>query len=216
MRTAEDFYVSLGFPRLPESFLAKIRPLPGRPPIAPQEEQPRLGLAYRRRDRRALAHERRAQPAVVRHRPPRAGPHLLLPFLRRPEVPFLLRAGANRAFHEAVGELARLASEQMPYLRKLGLVRQGQEPDASAGSCSRRLDSIVFLPFAAGTMTHFEHDLYEATCRSPMASALVAVRGHAIRACRRRQARGEDSATLAPRPTSTTIPPNTTTMPSRP
>ena len=39
----------------------------------------------------------------------------------RPEVPYLLRAGANRAFHEAVGELASLASEQRPYLRKLGM-----------------------------------------------------------------------------------------------
>jgi peptidyl-dipeptidase A len=79
----------------------------------------------------------------------------------RPEVPFLLRAGANRAFHEAVGELARLASEQMPYLRKLGLVRQGQEPDAAGWLLQTALDSVVFLPFAAGTMTHFEHDLYE-------------------------------------------------------
>ena len=34
----------------------------------------------------------------------------------RPEVPFLLREGANRAFHEAVGDLAKLASQQTPYL----------------------------------------------------------------------------------------------------
>jgi peptidyl-dipeptidase A len=49
----------------------------------------------------------------------------------------------------------------MPYLRKLGVVRQGQEPDASGWLLQTALDSIVFLPFAAGTMTHFEHDLYE-------------------------------------------------------
>ena len=38
----------------------------------------------------------------------------------RPEVPFLLREGANRAFHEAIGELAKLASQQPPYLVKVG------------------------------------------------------------------------------------------------
>jgi peptidyl-dipeptidase A len=79
----------------------------------------------------------------------------------RPEVPYLLRAGANRAFHEAVGELVRLASEQIPYLRKLGIVRPGQEPTAGDALLESALDSIVFLPFAAGTMTHFERDLYE-------------------------------------------------------
>jgi peptidyl-dipeptidase A len=78
-----------------------------------------------------------------------------------PEVPYLLRAGANRAFHEAVGELARLASQQPAYLRKLGLIRAGEEPDTSAALLQSALQSIVFLPFAAGTMTHFEHDLYE-------------------------------------------------------
>jgi peptidyl-dipeptidase A len=76
-------------------------------------------------------------------------------------VPYLLRVGANRAFHEAVGELARLASEQIPYLNKLGLIRTGQEPEASAALLQSALGSIVFLPFAAGTMTHFEYDLYE-------------------------------------------------------
>ena len=29
---------------------------------------------------------------------------------------FLLREGANRAFHEAIGELASLAGQQPPYL----------------------------------------------------------------------------------------------------
>ena len=96
----------------------------------------------------------------------------------RPEVPFLLRTGANRAFHEAVGELARLASQQPPYLKRLGLAaRAARSPTPTSWLLSSALDSIVFLPFAAGTMTHFEHDLYEAELpASRVADALVAIR----------------------------------------
>ena len=95
----------------------------------------------------------------------------------RPEVPYLLRAGANRAFHEAIGELARLASQQPPYLRRIGLVRAGQEPDPAGWLLSSAMDSIVFLAFAAGTMSHFEHDLYESELPAGrMAGALVAIR----------------------------------------
>jgi peptidyl-dipeptidase A len=79
----------------------------------------------------------------------------------RPEVPFLLREGANRAFHEAVGELARLASRQTPYLVRVGVMPKGKEPPATGWLLQSALDSIVFLPWSAGTMTHFERDLYE-------------------------------------------------------
>jgi peptidyl-dipeptidase A len=79
----------------------------------------------------------------------------------RPEVPPLLRDGASRAFHEAVGELARLASGQPPYLRKIGVLPPSATPDPSRGLLQSALDAIVFLPFSAGTMAHFEHDLYE-------------------------------------------------------
>ena len=62
----------------------------------------------------------------------------------RPEVPFLLRDGANRAFHEAVGELAKLASEQTPYLVKVGVMPEGKKPDAArmAAAVGARLDRV--------------------------------------------------------------------------
>ena len=34
-----------------------------------------------------------------------------------PKVPYLLRTGANRAFHEAIGDLIGLAVSQQPYLQ---------------------------------------------------------------------------------------------------
>jgi peptidyl-dipeptidase A len=79
----------------------------------------------------------------------------------RPEVPYLLREGANRAFHEGMGELAKLASQQTPYLTKIGVIPEGKAPDPGGWLLQSALDSIVFLPWSAGTMSHFERDLYE-------------------------------------------------------
>jgi peptidyl-dipeptidase A len=77
-------------------------------------------------------------------------------------VPFLLREGANRAFHEAVGELARLASEQPPYLVKVGVMPAGKEPNPVGWLLqSALMESVVFTSFSAGTMSHFERDVYD-------------------------------------------------------
>ena len=69
-------------PQAPPGLLGALGPLPGAARCRPQEERPRLGLGHRPRRRRPLAHERRAERGVVRHRAPRARPHLLLPLLR--------------------------------------------------------------------------------------------------------------------------------------
>ena len=80
----------------------------------------------------------------------------------RPEVPPILRRGANRAFHEAIGTLAELASNQVPYLLETGMLQAGEAPDQVRWLLSQALNGpVVFLPFACGTMTHWEHDLYE-------------------------------------------------------
>jgi peptidyl-dipeptidase A len=161
VRTAEDFYVSLGFPRLPESFWQKsdLYPVDRGSPRKKNSHASAWHIDGEGDVRSLMSVEPNPQWFGTAHH--ELGHIYYYMSYSRPEVPFLLRAGANRAFHEAVGELARLASEQMPYLRKLGLVRQGQEPDAAGWLLQTALDSVVFLPFAAGTMTHFEHDLYE-------------------------------------------------------
>jgi peptidyl-dipeptidase A len=161
VRTAEDFYVSLGFPRLPESFWQKsdLYPVDRGSPRKKNSHASAWHIDGEGDVRSLMSVEPNPQWFGTAHH--ELGHIYYYMSYTRPEVPFLLRAGANRAFHEAVGELARLASGQMPYLRKLGLVRQGQEPDAAGWLLQTALDSIVFLPFAAGTMTHFEHDLYE-------------------------------------------------------
>lgn len=80
----------------------------------------------------------------------------------RPDVPHVLRGGMNRAFHEAVGDLIGIAARQVPYLREVGLLPADRKIDQTQWLLSQALDNaVVFLPFSAGTMSHFEHDLYE-------------------------------------------------------
>ncbi|HOX25407.1 MAG TPA: M2 family metallopeptidase [Candidatus Krumholzibacteria bacterium] len=80
----------------------------------------------------------------------------------RPEVPPILRRGANRGFHEAVGTLVELASNQVPYLEEIALLKPGEAPDQVRWLLNQALTGpVVFLPFACGTMTHWEHDFYE-------------------------------------------------------
>ena len=161
VRTAEDFYVSLGFPRLPEVFWQKSDLFPvEKTSLRKKNSHASAWHIDREGDVRSLMSVEPNQQwfGTAHHE---LGHIYYYMSYTRPEVPFLLRAGANRAFHEAIGELARLASEQPPYLRKLGLVREGQAPDPAGWLLQSALDFVVFLPFSAGTMTHFERDLYE-------------------------------------------------------
>lgn len=79
----------------------------------------------------------------------------------RPEVPFLLREGANRSYHEGMGDLIALAASQEPYLREIGLLQEGQQIDEMQWLLDSALTGpITFLPWSAGVMSHFERDLY--------------------------------------------------------
>ena len=79
-----------------------------------------------------------------------------------PRVPMVLREGANRAFHEAVGDLISIAARQEPYLRQIGLLPADRQIDETQWLLSEALDSaLVFVPWSAGVMTRFEHELYE-------------------------------------------------------
>ena len=80
----------------------------------------------------------------------------------RDEVPYILRRGANRGFHEGIGTLIELASNQVPYLQQVGLLSAEETPDEIRWLLTQALQGpVVFLPFACGTMTHWEYDLYE-------------------------------------------------------
>ena len=79
-----------------------------------------------------------------------------------PGVPHVLREGANRAFHEALGDLISIAARQEPYLREIGLLQPDQHIDKDHYLLGEALDNaVVFLPWSAGVLTQFEYELYE-------------------------------------------------------
>jgi peptidyl-dipeptidase A len=160
VRQAEDFYVSLGFRRLPETFWRKSDLYPVVPGAARKKNAHASAwhIDGERDVRSLMSIEPNQQWFGTAHH--ELGHVYYYLAYAVPEVPYLLRAGANRAFHEAIGELARLASEETPYLRKLGLAPASSDP--VGWLLQSALDALVFLPFSAGTMAHFERDLYEA------------------------------------------------------
>jgi peptidyl-dipeptidase A len=161
VKSAESFYVSLGFPRLPDSFWRKSDLYPV-PPGSPRKKNSHASAWHidRALDVRSLMSvEPNEQWFATAHH--ELGHIYYFLSYSTPAVPMPLREGANRAFHEAVGELAKLASQQTPYLVKVGVMPHGKEPNPTGWLLESALESIVFIPFSAGTMSHFEHDLYE-------------------------------------------------------
>jgi len=161
VKSAESFYTSLGFPPLPESFWKKsdLYPLGATAPRKKNAHASAWHIDHAEDVRSLMSVEANEQWFGTAHH--ELGHIYYFLSYSRPEVPLLLREGANRAFHEAVGELARLASEQTPYLHKVGVLPASVNPDPKGWLLQSALDSIVFLPFSAGTMSHFERDLYE-------------------------------------------------------
>jgi peptidyl-dipeptidase A len=162
VKSAESFYTSLGFPKLPATFWERSDLYPVPPGVARKKNAHASAwhIDHAEDVRSLMSVEANEQWFATAHH--ELGHIYYFLAYSRPEVPFLLREGANRAFHEAVGELAKLASEQTPYLVKVGVMPKGKEPDATGWLLQSALDSIVFLPWSAGTMSHFERDLYEA------------------------------------------------------
>jgi len=77
-----------------------------------------------------------------------------------PDVPPLLRGGANRAYHEAIGTMMGLAAMQKPYLAGRGLIDGNVKTDSIQALMKEALNSIVFMFFSCGTMSNFEKALY--------------------------------------------------------
>ncbi len=77
-----------------------------------------------------------------------------------PDVPIILRNGANRAYHEAMGTMMGLASQQKPFLEALGMVQPGVQTNDTMALLKEALDYIVHIPWGSGVMTEFEYQLY--------------------------------------------------------
>ena len=160
---AERFYVSLGFPKLPASFYTKSDLYPADPKAGRKKNSHASAWHVDLREdvRSLMSVEPDARWFNTAHH--ELGHIYYYLSYSIPEVPYLLRAGANRAFHEGIGDLIGLAAGQRPYLASVGLLsEEARKADQVQWLLDTALDgaSIVFLPFAAGVMTHFEAEFY--------------------------------------------------------
>jgi len=160
-RTAEDFYVGMGFPRLPQTFWSRSDLFPARAGEARLKNSHASCWHVDLQDdiRSLMSVESNPWWFTTAHH--ELGHAYYFISYTRPEVPPLLRIGANPAFHEGVGELIGLASSQLPYLKSQKIVPTDYAPAEVAVLLNDALThSIPFLFWASGTMTHWEADVY--------------------------------------------------------
>jgi peptidyl-dipeptidase A len=142
-RSAETFYVSLGFPKLPESFWE--RSLLRKP--ADREVQCHASAWHMdgKQDVRIkqCIEPNQDQLMTVYHE---LG-HVYY-FLSYQDQPYLFQNGAHDGFHEAIGDTVNL-SMTPEYLNKIGLLGGlKRSPEATINQQMRMaLDKIAFLPF---------------------------------------------------------------------
>ncbi len=161
---SERFYVSMGFPRLPAGFWKKsdLYELPSDATRKKNRHASAWHIDLEQDVRSLMSIKPNAQWFTTAHHELGHIYYFLSYATRR--VPLLLREGANRAFHEAIGELISLASTQRPYLAEIGLLAADAKTDPMRWLLAQAMggSNIVFQPWSWGVMTGFEHDLYEA------------------------------------------------------
>lgn len=161
-RQAEDFYVSLGFPALPKSFYERssLYPLPADAAYKKNTHASAWHLDLDKDIRSLMSVETNSDWYETAHH--ELGHIYYYVAYTNPRVPPLLRSGANRAYHEAIGTMMGLASTQKPFLVGRGLASDDTQTDEIQALMKEALHYVVYMPFAAGTMPKFESDLYDA------------------------------------------------------
>ncbi len=161
-RQAEDFYVSLGFPNLPKSFYERssLYPLPADSPYKKNTHASAWHLDLNQDIRSLMSVETNSDWYETAHH--ELGHIYYYVAYTNPQVPPLMRSGANRAYHEAIGTMMGLASTQKPFLVGRGLASNDVKTDEMNALMKEALHYVVYMPFAAGTMSKFESDLYDA------------------------------------------------------
>jgi peptidyl-dipeptidase A len=161
VKQAEQFYISLGFPPLPQSFWEKssLYPVPAGASYKKNTHASAWHLDLQNDIRSLMSVETNADWYETAHH--ELGHIYYYISYTNPEVPPLLREGANRGYHEAFGTMIGLAAMQKPFLEGRGLAPKDAKVDQMQELLREALNYVVFTPFSAGTMTRFEYDLYE-------------------------------------------------------
>jgi len=160
MQQGEQFYISLGFPALPRSFWEKssLYPLPQDAGYKKNNHASAWHLDLNQDIRSLMSVIPNAEWYETVHH--ELGHIYYYVSYTRQDIPLLLRGGANRAFHEAIGSLMGLAAMQKPFLAQKNLLPADSKTDEMKTLLRESLNYIVFMPWSCGVMTEFEYELY--------------------------------------------------------
>ena len=160
VKQGEAFYVSLGFDSLPRTFweTSSLYELPPDAPFKKNTHASAWHLDLDRDVRSLMSVEPNSDWYETTHH--ELGHVYYFMAYSNPQVPLVLRQGANRAYHEGIGSMIGMAALQRRFLANRGLVPADAQPDQIQQLLKEALNFVVFIPFSAGTMTHFERQLY--------------------------------------------------------
>ncbi|MBT1690035.1 M2 family metallopeptidase [Dawidia soli] len=160
VQEGEAFYKSLGFEALPASFWERssLYPYPPDSVVKKNNHASAWHVDLQNDLRSLMSIETNAEWFETSNH--ELGHIYYYQSYTTPQVPPLLREGANRAFHEAIGSMMGMAAMQKPYLIGRGLIAPGTKTDSIQILLKEALNFAVFIPFAAGTMSEFEKALY--------------------------------------------------------
>jgi peptidyl-dipeptidase A len=160
VQQSERFYTSLGFPKLPQSFYTKssLYPLPEGANYKKNNHASAWHMDLDKDVRSLMSVEPNSEWYETSHH--ELGHIYYYMTYTNPDVPVLLRAGTNRAYHEAIGSLMGLAAMQKPFLAELNLIDKDAQTDEVQTLLKEALSYVTFIPFSAGVMSEWEHDFY--------------------------------------------------------
>ena len=160
VKKGEEFYQSIGYTALPESFWQKSSLYPVKP-----------DAGYKKNTHASAWHidndqDVRSLMSVVPNTEwwgtalHELGHIYYYISYSNPNVPVILRSGANRAYHEAFGTMMGLASLQKPFLQGVGMMDKNAQTNDTLLLLKEALEYVVHIPWGSGTMTEFEYNLY--------------------------------------------------------
>ncbi|MEZ5017671.1 MAG: M2 family metallopeptidase [Flavipsychrobacter sp.] len=159
-KEGEKLYTSIGFPNLPETFWTKssLYPYPADSNVKKNNHASAWHMNLGDDVRSLMSVEPNSEWwETVNHE---LGHIYYYMTYTNPDVPPLLRGGANRAYHEAIGSMMGMAAMQKPYLIGRGLVAADAKTNEVQSLMKEAMNSVVFMFFSCGTMSHFEKALY--------------------------------------------------------
>jgi peptidyl-dipeptidase A len=160
VKAAEDYYMSMGFPKLPSIFWEKsdLYPVPAGADYKKNNHASAWHMDYDQDVRSLMSVEPNAHWYETTHH--ELGHIYYYISYSHPGVPYILREGANRAYHEALGTMFGMAAMQKPFLIKKGFIPADTKTDSIQSLLKEALRYVVALNWQAGTMSEFEYELY--------------------------------------------------------